>query len=160
MTICCIHNHRRRHINVRTHQAAPVKPHDPQDRIILGTIGARAVSTIMARWEVRALDPAGPFHHYFAKNEMLHLQFWNPYFGISLLTPSKLTANRFEAFPLKEWKLASKSFENIRVQLERAFATRLPTESVVRKLTDEFREAVTSGMEQTIYLDAEQQQHG
>lgn len=146
MAISCLQKYQTRPKRAQFKQNVPIKPHDPRDRVVLGTISARIPSTVLAEWQVRALDPAGPFHHYFAKNDMLHLQFWNPYFGISVLTPSKLTANRFEAYPLSDWKLASESYETLRVKLECAFATRLPVESLVNQLTGEFREAVNSAV--------------
>ncbi len=152
MTTTCMKAYRLRRQSGEKKEHAPVKPHDPRDRVLVGTINARETLTVLARWEVRALDPAGPFHHYFAKNDLLHLQLWNPYFGISLLTPSKLTADSFEAFPLSRWKLASKSNENLRLKLEGAFATRLPCESVLNRLTNEFREAVSFNANQTKHV--------
>jgi hypothetical protein len=35
---------------------------------------------------------------------MAHLQLWHPGAGLSVLTPSALTAGRFEAFPVAGWK--------------------------------------------------------
>jgi hypothetical protein len=37
---------------------------------------------------------------------MLHVQLWHRARRISLLTPSRITAERFEVFPVKRWKCA------------------------------------------------------
>ncbi|MEM7465573.1 MAG: hypothetical protein AAF387_01680 [Pseudomonadota bacterium] len=115
-------------------RSAPVKPHDPADRILLARLTACELTPRLSTWEVRSFDCAGPFHLYFTKHDMLHLQLWNPYFGISLLSPSKITADRFEAFPISGWKVASKSYDAISSKIESQFATKLPELSRVQEI--------------------------
>jgi hypothetical protein len=59
--------------------------HAPFDRELLARVGP---------WEVRrhADDRVG----YFATRALLHLQLWHPTCRVSVLTPSRLTADRFE----------------------------------------------------------------
>ena len=74
-----------------SHQEAyPAPPHplhDPNDRVLVGCHGP---------WEVRVHARNSARHHYFAPRGFLHVQFWHPERGISVLTQSALTAGRFE----------------------------------------------------------------
>ena len=45
-------------------------------------------------------------HSYFAPRGLLHLQLWHPAARVSVLTPSRLTCDRYEVFPVRGWKLA------------------------------------------------------
>ena len=76
----------------------PPPPHDPRERVVLGTVGA---------WQVLGFAPDDVKFDYFASRGFLHLQLWHPEKGVSLLTPSCLTAGRYEGFPLFGWKYAS-----------------------------------------------------
>jgi hypothetical protein len=82
----------------------PPRPHDPADRVPLARIG---------EWEVRRFEEDGALFGYAAPRGLLHLQLWHPRRAVSLLTPSRLTGGRYEAFPIAGWKLAAKSLEVI-----------------------------------------------
>jgi hypothetical protein len=96
----------------------PPPPHDPSERALLCTLGA---------WEVRAFAPDDARHTYFVKRELLHLQLWHPAAGVSVLTPSRLTAGAFELFPVDGWKCAVRSAEEARRLARYAHGVELPT---------------------------------
>ena len=73
----------------------PPPPHDPRERICLG---------LMDEWEVRIFARSDCKFQYLARKKMLHVQLWHPVVWVSVLTPSQLTAGRFELFPFKGWK--------------------------------------------------------
>ena len=54
----------------------------------------------LGEWDVRMSDPRSDLHRLLAVNGMLHLQMWHPESGTSVLTPSPLTDQLFEAIPL------------------------------------------------------------
>ena len=107
-------------------ELTPPRPHDPNDRILIGEITGCSLTPKFSNWEIRAFDRTGPFHLYFSSRDMLHLQFWNPYYGVSVLTPSKITGKLYEAFPLYDWKLASSSYAEIDKEIRKHFSTTLP----------------------------------
>ena len=109
----------------------PPRPHAPSDRILIGKITGCALTPKFSTWEVRAFDRTGPFHLYFSTRDMLHLQLWNPYYCVSVLTPSKITGYHYEAFPIYDWKLASHSYAEIGKEIRNHFSTTLPTLSDV-----------------------------
>lgn len=47
-------------------------------------------------WQVRSHVRGGDQHVYFAPRGFLHLQLWHPIARVSILTPSRLTNDRFE----------------------------------------------------------------
>ena len=116
----------------------PIRPHDPADRILIGKITASPLIPKFSTWEIRAFDRTGPFHLYFSTHQMLHLQFWNPYYGVSVLTPSKITGHHYEAFPLYDWKLASKSYAEIGLEIRKHFSTALPALEDVDTLASDY----------------------
>jgi hypothetical protein len=103
----------------------PPRPHDPDDRVTLGRIG---------EWEVRRFEEDGALFGYSAPRGFLHLQLWHPRRAVSLLTPSRLTAGRYEAFPIAGWKLAVKSLEVIGGVIRAEHGLVLPCEARVRAL--------------------------
>lgn len=81
---------------LRNYQAAwPPPPHDPRERCRVGWID---------HWEVRIFSRQDVKYGYFARNGFLHLQLWHPSLRLSILTPSNLTDNHFEIFPIRKWK--------------------------------------------------------
>ena len=95
----------------------PPRPHDPRDRVPVAWVDD---------WEVRVF-PAGSRHHsYFAREGMLHLQLWNPRRGLSVLTPSSLTAQRYEAFPVRAERIAVRDFGELRNALGQQLGVWLP----------------------------------
>jgi hypothetical protein len=85
---------------------------------------------LFAQWEVRIFHPARRMHRYFAPRGFLHLQLWEAELGFSLLTPSRLTAGRYEAYPVGGWKLAHRSLETLRGLLP----VEIPDEALIREL--------------------------
>ncbi len=111
-----------------------IRPHRPDDRIVAETICVPCHAVVFGYWEVRIFDPAGQFHHYFASRALLHVQLWNPFFGVSILSPSRLTGFNYESFPLNEWKYASPDYDDIAERLRAHIGIRLPNASFVRRI--------------------------
>jgi hypothetical protein len=103
----------------------PPPPHDPRERVEIAQLDG---------WEVRSFRTDGVKHRYFAPRGMLHLQFWHPAAGISLLTPSRLTAQRYEVYPIAEWKFAHASLRSIRGIVRSTHGVELPGEAAIRAL--------------------------
>ena len=107
----------------------PPRPHDPRDRIAVAGVDA---------WEVRVFPPGSRHHRYFAGREMLHLQLWDARRGISVLTPSRITAGRYEVFPVHDWKLAVADFQELRELVAKELGIRLPGTRRQRALEEWF----------------------
>lgn len=71
----------------QTHRAPLMAMHAPSERVVAARLGA---------WEVRRHGESGAHHAYFATRGLLHLQLWHPVARVSILTPSRLTNDRFE----------------------------------------------------------------
>jgi hypothetical protein len=65
-------------------------PHDPTERNGVAWVGL---------WQVRQFSDGDARLAYFRPRGFHHLQLWNPDERISILTPSRLTAGRFEVWP-------------------------------------------------------------
>ncbi|NVB78872.1 MAG: hypothetical protein HOV81_10790 [Kofleriaceae bacterium] len=63
--------------------------HAPSERVVAARLGT---------WEVRRHAETGARHGYFATRGLLHLQLWHPAARVSILTPSRLTNDRFEVW--------------------------------------------------------------
>jgi hypothetical protein len=59
----------------------------------------------VAGWEVRDFAETARWRRYPVGYQMTHLQLWHPAAGLSVLTPSALTAGRFEIFPLDGFRV-------------------------------------------------------
>ncbi|MEX2480257.1 MAG: hypothetical protein WD928_05285 [Gammaproteobacteria bacterium] len=129
----------RRRLLPRKHgRTRPPPPHDPHDRILVDTHRASGASPCMSSWEVRIFDPAGQFHLYFNTTGFGHVQLWNPWYGISLLTPSRLTAGRYEAFPMAGWKYAANDYAHLARTISATVATTLPSLSQITAYCQEY----------------------
>ena len=117
-----------------TGSAGMIRPHRPEDRIVVETVSVTGGAAAFGHWEVRIFDPAGQFHHYFALRAMLHVQLWHPFFGVSILTPSRLTGFNYELFPLNEWKYATPHYADIGDQLRSVMGIRMPDAALVRRV--------------------------
>lgn len=117
-----------------TGSSGVIRPHRPDDRIVTETVSVPCRAAPFGYWEVRIFDPAGQFHHYFASRALLHVQLWNPFFGVSILSPSRLTGFNYESFPLDEWKYASPDYDEISERLRARMGIRLPDASCVRRI--------------------------
>jgi hypothetical protein len=82
-------------MNVAPIPHRPPPPHDPLERVLVTRIDG---------WQVRDFAHDDERLAYFAAHGFSHLQLWNPARGVSVLTPSRLTDGRFEAFPIAGWK--------------------------------------------------------
>ena len=75
--------------------------HAPVERIVVARLGD---------WELRRHSDSSPQHRYFAARGFLHLQLWQPIAQVSVLTPSRLTNDRFEIWrdgiriAVRDWK--------------------------------------------------------
>jgi hypothetical protein len=56
----------------------------------------RAVIARVSEWEIRCHDARGDRHRSVASRRVLYLQLWNPRARVSVVTPSRLTRDRFE----------------------------------------------------------------
>lgn len=99
---------------------APPPPHDPRDREVAVLLGA---------WEVRL--STGRAFEYFVPRGLWHAQLWHPTARISILTPSRLTAGAFEAFPCRGWKARTTTYAELRALLGREHAATLPSAAEV-----------------------------
>jgi hypothetical protein len=64
-------------------------PHDPREREVVAWAGG---------WQVRQFPRVDPKLAYFAERGFLHLQLWSACDHTSILTPSRLTAGRFDGW--------------------------------------------------------------
>jgi hypothetical protein len=130
-------------LSIRRRHRGPVattgiRPHDPNDRIAVETFTVGTTASVFGEWQVRLFDPAGVFRHYLSQQSLLHVQLWNPYFRVSILTPSRLTGGYFESFPVRGWKIASPQFEDIVRALETTIAIRVPDGALVERLRQRY----------------------
>lgn len=112
-----------------------IRPHRPDDRIVAETVCVPCHAAVFGHWEVRILDPTGQFHHYFASRAFLHVQLWNPFFGVSILSPSRLTGFNYESFPLDGWKYAAPDYDDVCERLRARIGIHLPDASCVRRIS-------------------------
>ena len=68
-------------------------------------------------WEVRQFAQGDARLIYFRPRGFHHLQLWHPVERISILTPSRLTAGRFEMWPEGGERLSAVSWRDVRTQL-------------------------------------------
>ena len=85
----------------------PPPPHDPRDRELIARV---------AGWEIRL--PRGRLSQSLVSNGFWHVQLWNPLASVSVLTPSRLTDDRYEAFLSAGSRLRAQKYG----ELERAIA--------------------------------------
>jgi hypothetical protein len=98
-----------------THATAPL--HAPDDREFL---------TRADGWEVRVFGERDARYAYFARKQMLHLQLLHRAFGVSVLTPSKLTGDRWELHVEHAPRSRFATRAEIERVLQHVFAARLP----------------------------------
>ena len=102
---------------------APPPPHDPEEREHILSLG---------EWQARVLT--GPRLEYFAARRLMHVQLWHPASRVSILTPSRLTADEYEAFPVPIWKFRTASYERLALRLAAVHGIRLPPKTDVLML--------------------------
>ena len=84
--------------------AWPPPPHDPRERVPLIEVEG---------WEVRCFARSDPKRDYFISRGFWHLQLWYAARGVSVLTPSRLTAGRWELYPYRGWKATASDEEGV-----------------------------------------------
>ena len=107
----------------------PPPPHDPRERVVL---------TRADDWQVRSFLLTDPKFEYFAPRGLWHLQLWHPEAGISILTPSGLTLDRYEVFPIGEWKWRVKSHEELVSLLDGVHGVQPPSAGTLHNLESFF----------------------
>lgn len=100
----------------------PAPPHDPRERIVV---------TSLDGWEVRNFGPHDRRRAYFAVRGLGHLQLWHAASGVSVLTPSRLTAGRYEASAAHGWKYRPPDYERLRRELLEELRLPLPSAALV-----------------------------
>lgn len=107
--------------------AWPPAPHDPRER-------ERA--TAIGDWEVRLFT--GRKFQYFVTRGFWHLQLWNPTSRISILSPSRLTCGRYEAFPVASWKVHARSYEALVARIREEHQVACPDAAAVMRVERAF----------------------
>ncbi|MBN9160529.1 MAG: hypothetical protein J0I07_06180 [Myxococcales bacterium] len=98
----------------------PPVPHDPCDREAVILLGG---------WEVRV--STGSAFEFFVPRGLWHVQLWHPIAQISILTPSRLTAGKFEAFPSRGWKARCATYQELSAVLRSEHDVTLPSAEAV-----------------------------
>ena len=87
----------------------PPPPHDPRERVVLCPADD---------WQVRAFLFTDPRFEYLAPRGLWHIQLWHPQAGVSILTPSALTMDCYEIFPIRTWKRRAGTYEELSALLQ------------------------------------------
>jgi hypothetical protein len=96
---------------------SPPPPHDPRERVcVAGWNG----------WEVRSFAANDRRRGYLASHGMGHVQLWHPGAGVSVLTPSRLTGDQIEIYPIAGWKRAATDTQAASALVRYAFQLTLP----------------------------------
>jgi hypothetical protein len=109
----------------------PPPPHDPRERDLLCVAGA---------WQVRSFVVYGPKFEYFAARSLWHLQLWHARARVSILTPSQLTGDCYEIFPVCGWKRRAEDGSALCRLLDAAHHPKPPSSGTIRALEAYFVE--------------------
>jgi hypothetical protein len=110
-------------------RAWPPPPHDPRERVVLCRAGD---------WQVRAFLATDPRFAYLAPRGLWHLQLWHPRAAVSVLTPSGLTLDRYEVYPVAGWKRAVPCLGDVRALLEVFHGIQPPSAGTLAALEAQF----------------------
>ena len=121
-------------------EAPPLRPHDPEDRVVVAELDG---------WEARVFPSDGRMHEYFLPRGLLHVQLWHPVRRVSVLSPSRLTLDRWEVFPVAGWSMPIADERILRDIMATKLASPLPRRSFVEAMQRWFvdaplRRAITS----------------
>ena len=116
----------------------PHDPHNPNERLVLERFSLHPENGRATTWEVRMFDPAGPFHVYFFHRALVQLQLWNAYHRVSILTPSRLTRDYFEAFPVNSRTFSSTQYCVVANELRVTCGVALPNKQQVASLCSRY----------------------
>ena len=84
---------------------------------------------------------------YFVRQGFWHLQLWHAEAHVSVLTPSKLTCELYEVFPIAGWKARASKYRELAQIIEEEHGLELPREmellelerALVQRVTTRFR---------------------
>ena len=99
--------------------AWPPPPHDPREREPVLCVEG---------WEVRLFGEHK--FQYFVRHGLWHAQLWQPRARVSVLTPSRLTCDLYEVFPVAGWKARAESYGELASMVEREHGVLLPRRAV------------------------------
>ena len=101
----------------------PPPPHDPRERERIATVSG---------WEIRQF--VGQKYLYFVRNGFWHVQLWHPRARVSVLTPSRLTRDRYELFPSAGWKARAQKYADLAPLIAGEHPVSLLPEHALREL--------------------------
>ncbi len=104
-------------------QCRPPPPHDPTDRVLVGHL---------REWALRVFDPNGRRHEFFAPRGFLHVQLWHSETGVSVLSPSRITAFCYEAYPFVGGRIRVPSWSALSRAVYRTHGVRCPNEDEIQ----------------------------
>ncbi len=104
-------------------QAWPPPPHDPRERDLVLRVDS---------WEIRLFGEHK--FQYFVRHGLWHAQLWQPEARVSVLTPSRLTCELYEVFPIAAWKARAESYDELAELIEREHRVVLPRRVVWQAL--------------------------
>jgi hypothetical protein len=101
------------------------RPHDPDDRVLVATIGP---------WELRDFAEGSSFARFFAKHGIAHRQLYARAVGLSILTPSPLTEGEFDLRSIDGERWATRSERALREHVSERYGAALPDGVALRAL--------------------------
>ena len=93
-------------------------------------------------WDVRVFGEHK--FQYFVRQGFWHLQLWHPEAGVSVLTPSKLTCDLYEVFPIASWKARASTYPELARLIADEHGLELPRELELLELTRALVQRVTT----------------
>lgn len=109
--------------------------HDPSDRVAIGALDHG--------WQVRAFAPNDRRFVYCVPRRMFHLQLWHEGGQISVITPSRLTCERFE-LQLEGARYHFAAFGHVATFLRRAGYAPPDASEVARRIRSDVDDLVAS----------------
>jgi hypothetical protein len=123
-------------INPPVRRCWPPPPHDPRERLVV----CRADD-----WEVRSFPISADSRSgldrsfaYFAPRSLWHVQLWHPASGVSVLTPSGLTLDHYEIFPIRGWKHWAKDHAHLSGLLDVFHQVAPPSQGMLQAIEEYF----------------------
>ena len=95
-------------------------PHNPKDRVIIAHL---------KQWQLLQYPPNDPKLAYLKLRRIIQLQLWLPLEQLSIITPSRLTNNLYEIFPIYDWKKSVASYSEVRTLVESHFKIAPPDQN-------------------------------
>ena len=111
----------------------PPPPHDPRERELV--IRVRG-------WDVRVFGDDK--FQYFVRQGFWHAQLWHPEACVSVLTPSRLTGDSYEVFPIASWKARAAKYRELARLIAEEHGLELPRELELLELERALVQRVTT----------------